>query len=276
MYSRSLREQQGSNEKRRRVGVWAPADSDDVRGRSDTEQDGDSFIAGALAGTCADTILHPLDTVNTRIKAQVGKHALQKSMLSFAREIFHSEGGRGFYRGLSATLLQAVPMNAIYFGAYEFLKRAGEEHLPQQYETGVHLCAGAGGELFASFFYVPFDVIKTRMQLGSNPSAHSDGLFKASTNYTGTIDAFVSIIRREGFLGLYSGFRSCIVLDCAFSALQFAVYEQIKKLVVDSHRTRTLTDDQFLGTGALAGGHSLRTWKRAKHVHTTVFFFLIQ
>ena len=83
-----------------------------------------------------------------------------------------------------------------------------------------YLAAGAMSELAASNIYTPFEVVKTRMQLGNSwLNAVSPRV------YTGTFNAFKTILNNEG-LGLYSGYRACILTDCTYSALQFLVYEK--------------------------------------------------
>ena len=62
---------------------------------------------------------------------------------------------------------------------------------------------GAIGELTSSIFYVPFDVVKTRMQLGDNPHLASNGTIQSNSNYRNTFHALRSIFQNEGVRGLY-------------------------------------------------------------------------
>lgn len=58
--------------------------------------------------------------------------------------------------------------------------------------------------------------------------------------------------RYPGFFGLYQGYRSSLLLDCSFAALQFAMYEQLK-VFGGSVVGRPLHDQENLMTGAVAG-----------------------
>ena len=55
--------------------------------------------------------------------------------------------------------------------------------------------------------------------------------------YKNAFRALCSIAKYEGFRGLYAGYKPCVVLDCSFSALQFAFYEFSRDFL---HRRRTL------------------------------------
>jgi hypothetical protein len=191
------------------------------------------FFAGAWAGLIAETLLHPFDTISTRLKAQViGPNCTPKyhNFTHALRTIVAEEGIGGLYGGIGATLLFQGPATAIYFGTYEFIKKtARDNQMPAQYEPMMHLTAGAVSEIANSCIIVPMEVVKTRMQLGENPSQNTGGWIKTTKNYRNTIHAIVSIVRSEGMSALFSGYRACLVSDCVFSALQFAIYEQLKK-----------------------------------------------
>ncbi|GAB4830024.1 Nicotinamide adenine dinucleotide transporter 1, chloroplastic [Ancistrocladus abbreviatus] len=81
--------------------------------------------AGAAAGVIAATFVSPLDVIKTRLQV----HGLPKNenvrgsiVVSSLQKIFHKEGLRGMYRGLSPTILALLPNWAVYFTIYEQLK----------------------------------------------------------------------------------------------------------------------------------------------------------
>ena len=82
---------------------------------------GVSFIAGAFAGTAATTCTYPLDLLRTRFAAQSTQRAYT-SLIASVREINRREGPRGFFRGLSAAVVQIVPYMGFFFTFYESLK----------------------------------------------------------------------------------------------------------------------------------------------------------
>lgn len=191
---------------------------------------GSAFVAGAFAGSIADLTMHPVDTINTRMKVSRGP-PVRGGTLGYASHVVYSEGLFSLYRGIGATMAQALPMNAFWFVTYEGCKQQGMKYFDEAYAPAVHFCSAGLGELVSSIFYVPFDVVKTRMQLGKNPKLSSAGSVVASSNYSGTFSALKCIWRSEGVAGLYSGYRACIVSDCSVSALQFMFYEKLKKVL---------------------------------------------
>lgn len=111
----------------------------------------------------------------------------------------------------------------------------------------VYFAAGAGSELMSSMLFVPAEVIRNRMQLGTNPQRATGGLVTRTHNYTSLWSGARSILQTQvraeaahqaggvlmcascvqGVRGLFVGWQSCLAQDCAFSALQFMVYEQV-------------------------------------------------
>ena len=107
----------------------------------------DACTAGAWAGIISETLLHPFDTVSTRLKAQVFDPPKYSSFTDACRTILREEGTRGFYGGVGATIIFQGPATAIYFGAYEFFKSYGAAALPASFEPAVILAAGAFAEV---------------------------------------------------------------------------------------------------------------------------------
>ena len=220
----------------------------------------DGVVAGSIAGSLADIIMHPFDTVNTRQKVKRGPSMLYRSMTFTAAHILRTEGIKGWFNGVSAAALSALPSNAIYFGSYEFIKSQSFKYFGTEnakITSTTYLAAGAMSELAASIVYTPFEVVKTRMQLGNSWLNAGE---VSPRVYTGTFNAFKTILNNEGFLGLYSGYRACILTDCTYSALQFLVYEKLKQQIEERYYTKhdgikiDFNDTQILIIGGLAGG----------------------
>lgn len=64
-------------------------------------------------------------------------------------------------------MMSGLPSSAIYFATYDRVKRAGEVMLGGQNQAAVHCFAGAASELACAPVYVPFEVVKVRLQLGA-------------------------------------------------------------------------------------------------------------
>ncbi len=87
--------------------------------------------------------------------------------------------------------------------------------------------AGFLADFAASIVYVPSEVLKTRLQLQGR---YNNPFFTSGYNYRSTWDAVKTITRTEGLKAFYTGYRATIVRDLPFSALQFAFYEQERRL----------------------------------------------
>lgn len=117
--------------------------------------------------------------------------------------------------------------------------------LPDTQQTGFL------ADLAASPLYVPSEVLKTRLQLQGR---HNNPYFTSGYNYRSTIDAFRTIIRREGFRELFSGYKATLARDLPFSALQFAFYEKEQKLAKEWVGKKDIGLPLEILTGASAGG----------------------
>lgn len=76
-------------------------------------------FSGALAGVLAWVSTFPIDCVKTRVQAGTSADG---GMVSAAREIYSQGGVGAFWRGVGATVLRAIPVNATLFVVYEVTK----------------------------------------------------------------------------------------------------------------------------------------------------------
>ena len=113
-----------------------------------------------------------------------------------------------------------------------------------------HFISGLLAETLSCMLWVPIDVVKERLQVQSNASS---GVGK----YKGNIHAVKTILRTEGFRGVYKGYGATVASFGPFSALYFMFYEKLKALsprvwkVEDSSQ---LPFESALLSGAVAGG----------------------
>lgn len=187
------------------------------------------ILAGLLAGGLGTTILHPLDVIKTRFQATpssnqfktTGYKALRKATLL----TFKTEGPLAFYKGLTPALLGSGLSWGLYFFFYEnaksryvnYLYKEGEEeeerakmnsshqnkrHLPSFY----HLISAWESGTICVFLTNPIWLIKTRLQLQMKGGG-GDG-----TKYRGLFHAIQTIIKEEGFIGLYKGSIPALIL----------------------------------------------------------------
>jgi len=83
------------------------------------------LLAGGLAGAIGQTTAYPLDIVRRRM--QVGPISSNRQQefgfWETGSRIFKTQGWRGFFVGLSIGYLKVVPMNAVSFSSWVFMKR---------------------------------------------------------------------------------------------------------------------------------------------------------
>lgn len=212
------------------------------------------IIAGGVGGLIGDTAMHSLDTVKTR---QQGAPNILKyrNMIQSYKTIIIEEGiRRGLYSGYSAAMLGSFPSAAIFFGTYEFTKRKMINDWGIN-DTASHLVSGFLGDFISSFAYVPSEVLKTRLQLqGKYNNEH----FFSGYNYRNLRDAINTIVKTEGSLTLFHGYKATLARDLPFSALQFAFYEKFRRTAynLDGNRKNpaNLSLSLEIFTGAAAGG----------------------
>lgn len=209
------------------------------------------MIAGGFGGAVGDSTMHSLDTVKTRQQGFL--HSLKyKNMIPAYRTILKEEGFfRGLYGGYTPAILGSLPSTAAFFGTYEYSKRAliNDLHLN---ETVSYFIAGVLGDLASSVFYVPSEVLKTRLQLQgkyNNPYTQGSGY-----NYRGLFNAISTIYKVEGPKTFVFGYKETLLRDLPFSALQFAFYERFRQLAFIYNKSENLPISLELLTGAAAGG----------------------
>jgi len=75
------------------------------------------LMAGGFAGVCSWILTYPVDIVKSKQQADISGEF--SSAFDCIRKTQSREGVRGFYRGISTTLVRAFPVNAATFGAVE-------------------------------------------------------------------------------------------------------------------------------------------------------------
>lgn len=209
------------------------------------------ILAGGFGGMVGDSSMHSLDTVKTRQQGYLS-NPKYKNMIPAYITIFKEEGfARGLYGGYSPAILGSFPSTAAFFGTYEYSKRKLINDLHFN-DTVAYFIAGILGDMASSVFYVPSEVLKTRLQLQgryNNPYTKGCGY-----NYNGLGDAIKSIARTEGMSAFAFGYKETLLRDLPFSALQFAFYERFRKWAISYQKSQDLPVYLELLTGAAAGG----------------------
>ncbi|CAM6127948.1 unnamed protein product [Calypogeia fissa] len=187
----------------------------------------ETAVAGAVAGLTTVVVLHPLDIVRTRFQVSDGRNSRIPNYRSTAHAlatITKTEGIRGLYAGLFPSVLGSSISWGLYFFFYGNAKARYERVVKRDLGPLHHLLAAAEAGSLVCVITNPLWLVKTRLQL--QPPAHG-----ARKPYAGLSDALRSIVKEEGWRGLYKGLGPSLVL-VSHGALQFMAYEEGKKMAL--------------------------------------------
>jgi len=151
--------------------------------------------------------------------------AASEGMTSYASLMYQYEGGiRPFYSGLGTSALQSATEKALYFFAYTFFKN-GYVNLTGSSNIGTisNLILGCMAEWAHLPVTLPIDCVTTAIQTDDK----NRGAFVLLGN----------ILSEKGIGGFYKGIQAYTVL-CLKPAIQYTVYEQVKKIVLATRRVK--------------------------------------
>ena len=200
---------------------------------------GVNMLAGALAGITEHAVMFPIDSIKTRMQVFATSPAAVYTGIGNAfTRISSTEGMRALWRGVSSVILGAGPAHAVHFGMYEAIKElAGGNEAGKNQWLATSL-AGASATMASDALMNPFDVIKQRMQVHES-------------QFRSVFTAMRVIYRTEGLSAFYISYPTTLTMSVPFTAVQFTVYEQIKKMLNPSNQYSPVT---HMIAGGLAGG----------------------
>jgi len=162
--------------------------------------------AGLTAGGLAAVLGTPADVALIRMQSDglrpVAERANYTSVINALARITAKEGVFSLWAGTAPTVARAMALN---FGQLAFFSEAKSRlkktSLPESART---FTASAIAGFFASFFSLPFDFVKTRLQ---RQTRLPDGTLP----YKNSIDCAIKVARQEGLLRFYRGFGTYYV-----------------------------------------------------------------
>jgi len=162
--------------------------------------------SGLLAGGLAALVSNPADLALIRMQSDGLKPAASRahytSVIDALTRISRAEGVTALWSGAYPTVVRAMALN---FGQLAFFSEAKAQltdtSLSPRAQT---LTASAVAGFFASFFSLPFDFVKTRLQ---KQTRAADG----TVPYKGMVDCFSKVAREEGIMRFYRGFSTYYV-----------------------------------------------------------------
>ncbi|KAM5474305.1 Carrier protein, mitochondrial [Microsporum audouinii] len=177
------------------------------------------------------------------------------STLDGLRKIARHEGPLSLWRGLSPTLVMAIPANVIYFTGYDWLRYDHSSPVATYVPANAApLVAGAAARIAAASAISPIEMFRTRLQaVPAGGGVHGSDHFKATLRDLGRM------VRREGYTSLWRGLTLTMWRDVPFSGLYWWGYERIKRQL-ESMRghafPHTCTDPVLAGPSTTPGSPS--------------------
>ena len=217
----------------------------------------DIFIASLFAELTRKAVLHPVDTMATRLQYERASYIQTSKDVGDAHRMYAKRGYAtaemravvsmlrnkplSLYRGLSTTLAGAVPVSIVYMPTYEGMKHAVQS-LPPSETLGFALpasqIASVATGLVCALVRVPVSVVKSRIQLGLAQSP---------------FEAITKAIQVDGLRGVFVGLRATCVLDITYALAQFTALERLRTLAAMATGGRQLTSAEDAAVGFLTG-----------------------
>lgn len=170
-------------------------------------------LAGAFAGTPSDIALIRM-TADGSLPAE--KRRKYRNIFNALVRIRKEEGVQVLWRGAVPTMGRAMIVNVAQLVTYSEAKdriiRNGiieKDGLPAQFTAS--MISG----LVTTVASMPIDLVKTRLQN------------MVGNEYKGSIDAFVKVVRNEGFFALWKGFLPYYARQAPATVLMFLFLEQL-------------------------------------------------
>jgi len=195
-----------------------------------------SMIAGGMAGASEACIITPLECIKIAMQSEKASGASASTgMLAFASAMVRSGGVSCLYAGLTATMAKHTAHSCFYFASFhqgKQLLNSGDGQPSRIQRVAIDLSAGFIAGCAAATANNPFDVAKTRLQVGaaSGVSKHAvaqEFAAASSSRPRSTAGMMMDLIRADGPQALYKGYVAKVARLGPGSAIIFAVYEQL-------------------------------------------------
>ncbi|EGG02005.1 uncharacterized protein MELLADRAFT_72874 [Melampsora larici-populina 98AG31] len=198
-------------------------------GRSEQLTLGQLYLSGGGAGVASSIISGPVEHIRIRLQTSSpsSKNHLQ-GPLDALKQIYKTDGIRGWYQGQGATVLREFHGYGMYFLGYEWLV---QRHIDQNggsrkdLGTGWAMLYGAGAGYSMWLCSYPLDQIKTRIQTDGLPSQPND------RKYHGVVDCAKKVWRAEGVKGFTKGLAPTLLRSPLVNGATFAAFETTMKLI---------------------------------------------
>ncbi|KAK9127260.1 hypothetical protein Syun_016057 [Stephania yunnanensis] len=190
-----------------------------------------SALAGGLACALSTSLLHPVDTIKTRVQA---------STLSFPEIVSNLPqiGVTGLYRGSIPAILGQFSSHGLRTGIFEASKLVLINVAPTLPEIQVQSIASFCSTILGTAVRIPCEVLKQRLQAGI---------------FNNVGEAIIGTLQQDGIKGFFRGTGATLCREVPFYVAGMGLYAESKKAAQHLLR-RELEPWETIAVGALSGG----------------------
>lgn len=190
-----------------------------------------SALAGGLACALSTSVMHPIDTIKTRVQA---------STLSFPEILakLPQVGVRGVYRGSVPAIIGQFSSHGLRTGIFEASKIVLINVAPTLPDLQVQSIASFCSTVLGTAVRIPCEVLKQRLQAGI---------------FDNVGEAIICTWRQDGLRGFFRGTGATLCREVPFYVAGMGLYGESKK-VVQKLLGRELEPWETIAVGAISGG----------------------
>ncbi|XP_008783716.1 mitochondrial substrate carrier family protein C-like isoform X1 [Phoenix dactylifera] len=190
-----------------------------------------SALAGGLACALSTSVMHPIDTIKTRVQA---------STLSFPELIskLPQIGLQGLYRGSIPAILGQFSSHGLRTGIFEASKLVLINVAPTLPDFQVQSLSSFCSTILGTAVRIPCEVLKQRLQAGI---------------FDNVGEAIVGTMRQDGLKGFFRGTGATLCREVPFYVAGMGLYAEAKK-AAQNLLNRDLEPWETVIVGALSGG----------------------
>jgi len=193
------------------------------------------IIGSSFGGMCGCLVGYPLDTVKVRMQTLARDPTNSITAFRCAKLILREEGMASFFKGITAPILGAVPVNVSYFMGYYWGKQLFWKENTLKDNDLKRMAAAAGFSGFAvAPVYSVVDRLKCILQVQRAKSIIPGKIFR------GPFDLFLYMYRNWGLYGCSRGFWVTILRDVPGSVFYFGTYDWVKGKLAKKGNNRFL------------------------------------
>lgn len=190
-----------------------------------------SALAGGLASALSTSLLHPVDTIKTR---------LQASTLSLPELVskLPQIGVQGLYRGSIPAILGQFSSHGLRTGIFEASRLILINFAPTLPEIQVQSLSSFCSTVLGTAVRIPCEVLKQRLQAGI---------------FDNVGEAVLGTLHQDGLRGFFRGTGATLCREVPFYVAGMGLYAESKK-AVQHLLSRDLEPWETIAVGALSGG----------------------